>query len=166
MRCLIQGCCHGHEASPEIGIRYSHPRSRVCRLANLNGIPIHPTPVYSILWNLVIAFAVTRLWFVHASFGMIAGIYLILAGLGRFVEEAYRGEPQTPILGGLRLYQWIAILSVVAGPVLTALHATGVPAAPRFSWDSVLAGFGFGLFTWFALGVDFPDSNRRFARLA
>lgn len=166
MRCLIQGCCHGHEASPEIGIRYSHPRSRVCRLANLSGVPIHPTPVYSILWNLVIAFAVTRLWFVHASFGMIAGMYLILTGLGRFVEEAYRGEPQTPILGGLRLYQWIAILSVVAGSVLTALPTTGMPAAPRFSWDSVLAGFGFGLFTWFALGVDFPDSNRRFARLA
>ncbi|MCX6143195.1 MAG: prolipoprotein diacylglyceryl transferase [Ignavibacteriales bacterium] len=166
MRCLIQGCCHGHEASPEIGIRYTHPRSRVCRLANLSGLPIHPTPVYSILWNVVIAFVVTRLWFVHASFAFIAGMYLILTGLGRFVEEAYRGEPQTPVFGGLRLYQWIAILSVVAGAVLTALPATGVPYAPQFSWDSLAAGFGFGLFTWFALGVDFPDSNRRFARLA
>ena len=166
LRCLIQGCCHGHEASPNIGIRYTHPRSRVCRLANLSGVPIHPTPVYSILWNVVIAFAVTRLWFVHAPFSMIAGMYLILTGLGRFVEEAYRGEPQTPIFGGLRLYQWIAILSAVAGAVLTALPATGVPAVPQFSWDSLLAGFGFGLFTWFALGVDFPDSNKRFARLA
>jgi protein-S-isoprenylcysteine O-methyltransferase Ste14 len=166
LRCLIQGCCHGHEASQEIGIRYTHPRSRVCRLANLSGVPIHPTPVYSILWNVVIVFAVTRLWFVHSSFEMIVGIYLILTGLGRFVEEAYRGEPQTPILGGLRLYQWIAILSVVAGAVLTAIPETGVPTAPEFSLDSLLAGFGFGLFTWFALGVDFPDSNRRFARLA
>ena len=166
MRCLIQGCCHGHEASPEIGIRYTHPRSRVCRLANLTGVPIHPTPVYSILWNVVIAFVVTRLWFVHSSFAFIAGVYLIFTGLGRFVEEAYRGEPQTPIFGGLRLYQWIAILSVVAGAVLTALPVTGVPDAPQFSWGSMLAGFGFGLFTWVALGVDFPDSNRRFARLA
>ena len=46
LRCLIQGCCHGREAPPQIGIRYSHPRSRVCRLANLSGVPIHPTPVY------------------------------------------------------------------------------------------------------------------------
>jgi len=30
----------------------------------------------------------------------------------------------------------------------------------------VLAAFGFGLLTWFALGVDFPASNKRFARLA
>ncbi len=166
LRCLIQGCCHGREATPQIGIRYSHPRSRVCRLANLSGVPIHPTPVYSILWNVVIAFVVTRLWFVHASFALIAGVYLILTGLGRFVEEAYRGEPQTPILGGLRLYQWIAISSVVAGAVLTAVPATGEIPVPQFSWESLIAGFGFGLFTWFALGVDFPDSNTRFARLA
>jgi prolipoprotein diacylglyceryltransferase len=166
LRCLIQGCCHGHEARPEIGIRYTHPRSRVCRLANLSGIPIHPTPVYSILWNVVIAFVVTRLWSVHVSFGVITGMYLILTGLGRFVEEAYRGEPQTPIVGGLRLYQWIAIVSVVVGAVVTAIPATGTAPAPHLSWESLMAGSAFGLFTWFALGVDFPKSNRRFARLA
>jgi protein-S-isoprenylcysteine O-methyltransferase Ste14 len=166
LRCLIQGCCHGHEAGRETGIRYTHPRSRVCRLANLSGVPIHPTPVYSILWNVVVAFVVTRLWFMYAPYAFIAGMYLILTGLGRFVEEAYRGEPQTPVFGGLRLYQWIALVSVVAGAVLTAIPATGVPTAPEFSWGSLLAGLGFGVFTWFALGVDFPDSNRRFARLA
>jgi prolipoprotein diacylglyceryltransferase len=68
--------------------------------------------VYSILWNVVIAFAVTRLWLIHAEFSVIVGLYLILTGLGRFVEEAYRGEPQTPIIGGLRLYQWIALSTV------------------------------------------------------
>src|SRR5450759_1460353 len=26
-----------------------------------------------------------------------SGVYLILSGMGRFVEEAYRGEPQTPV---------------------------------------------------------------------
>jgi len=166
LRCLIQGCCHGREASPHVGIRYTHPRSRVCRLANFSGVPIHPTPVYSILWNVIIAFVVTRLWFLHVSFGLIAGMYLILTGLGRFVEEAYRGEPQTPIFGGLRLYQWIAIISVVAGAVLTALPASGEFPVPSFSWESLIGGLGFGLFTFFALGVDFPNSNRRFARLA
>ena len=166
LRCLIQGCCHGREAPSQIGIRYSHPSSRVCRLADLSGVPIHPTPVYSILWNVLIAFVVTRLWFVHTAFSVIVGMYLIFTGLGRFVEEAYRGEPQTPIFGGLRLYQWIAILSVVAGAALTAIPATGVAPMPQFSWDSLIAGLGFGLFTWVALGVDFPNSNRRFARLA
>jgi hypothetical protein len=108
----------------------------------------------------------TRLWFVHASFSLIAGMYLILTGLGRFVEESYRGEPQTPIIGGLRLYQWIAIVSVFAGAILTSIPATGEAPIPQFSWDSFIAGLGFGFFTWFALGVDFPHSDRRFARLA
>ena len=166
LRCLIQGCCHGRETSATIGIQYHHPRSRVCRLANLSSVPIHPTPVYSILWNVVIAVVITRLWFLHAQFGMITGLYLILTGLGRFVEEAYRGEPQTPIVGGLRIYQWIAIVTVLAGAVLTALPSTGQAPALQFSWDSALAGLGFGLFTCFALGVDFPNSTKRFARLA
>ncbi len=59
-----------------------------------------------------------------------------------------------------------SIASVVAGAVLTAVPATGEIPVPQFSLESLIAGFGFGLFTWFALGVDFPDSNRRFARLA
>jgi hypothetical protein len=42
------------------------------------------------------------------------------------------------------------------------------PGAPeiQFNWASIAAAFCFGLFAWFAFGVDFPDSNRRFARLA
>src|ERR1043165_4499092 len=51
LRCLIQGCCHGRPTTAQIGIRYSHPRSRVVRLADLGGVPIHGTPPYSILWN-------------------------------------------------------------------------------------------------------------------
>lgn len=165
LRCLVQGCCHGREAGSLIGIRYTHPRSRVCRLANLAGVPLHPTPVYSILWNIVIAFVETRLWSLGSSLVLVAGMYLMLTGLGRFVEEAYRGEPQTPIVAGLRLYQWIAILSIVVGAVFTSLPSMGDVPPPQFSWLAPIAGLGFGVFTWIALGVDFPNSNRRFARL-
>ena len=165
LRCLTQGCCHGRETSLLVGIRYNHPRSRVCRLAGLTGVPLHPTPVYSILWNVVIAFVVTRLWFLGSSLVLIAGMYLILTGLGRFVEEALRGEPQTPIVGGLRLYQWIAILSVVVGAVSTSLPSMGEAQPPQLSWLAPITGFGFGVFTWIALGVDFPNSNKRFTRL-
>jgi hypothetical protein len=37
---------------------------------------------------------------------------------------------------------------------------------PELNWLSIIAAGCFGLFTWFALGGDFPDSNKRFARLA
>lgn len=166
LRCLVQGCCHGREARASVGIRYMHPRSRVCRLSGLAGVPVHPTPLYSILSNVVIAVILARLWQLRASLSLIVGLYLILAGLARFVEESYRGEPQTAVKAGLKLYQWMAVLSVPAGVFVTML--VGAPSAPelQFNRASVVAAFCFGLFAWFALGVDFPNSNRRFARLA
>jgi prolipoprotein diacylglyceryltransferase/protein-S-isoprenylcysteine O-methyltransferase Ste14 len=164
LRCLVQGCCHGRPAEPEFGIRYLHPRSRVCRLAGWSGVPLHAAPLYSILWNMVIALVVTRLWVVSAPLTLIGGVYLILTGVGRFCEEAYRGEPQTRNCCGLRLYQWIAIGTVVAGAAITALPGAAAPhwapGVPAVAIAAVL-----GAVSTVALGVDFPDSGRRFARL-
>src|SRR5664279_740053 len=89
LRCLVQGCCHGRPAGAAVGIRYVNARSRVCRLAGLTGVPLHPTPLYSILWNVVIAMVTTRLCVVHAELSLIGGLYLILTGIGRFCEEGY-----------------------------------------------------------------------------
>lgn len=164
LRCLVQGCCHGAPAPEWLGVSYRHPRSRVCK-AKLAGVPVHPTQLYSILWNLPCALLLSRLWVAHAPLNVICGAFLILNGIGRFVEEAYRGEPQTKIIAGLRLYQWIAIASVLAGATLTAIPH--VSSATSLHWNPLafLLGLGTGLITWFAMGVDFPDSNRRFARL-
>ncbi|HEY1954222.1 MAG TPA: prolipoprotein diacylglyceryl transferase family protein [Polyangiaceae bacterium] len=166
LRCLVQGCCHGSETSALIGIRYHHPRSRVCRLAHLDGVPIHPTPLYSTLWNMVTFVLVARLWSLHAPLHLIGGVYLIANGLGRFVEEAYRGEPQTPIYARLRLYQWAALAQVLAGALVTALGSSpgAPPVAPNV--DALLAASIFGVIYGLAMGVDFPSSNRRLSRLA
>lgn len=166
LRCLVQGCCHGRPAPAAIGIRYSHPQSRVCRLTEWAGVPLHPTPLYSILWNVAVGVALARLWALHARLGLIVGTYFILSGLGRFVEEAYRGEPQTPIFARLRIYQWLAAGTVLLGALLTGFgHAIPAPAR-QFSISPALPALAFALFTWFAMGVDFPNSNRRFSRLA
>ncbi|HUI11824.1 MAG TPA: prolipoprotein diacylglyceryl transferase family protein [Bacteroidota bacterium] len=166
LRCLVQGCCHGSPAPPWIGIVYRHPRSRVTRLSGLGGTPVHPTPLYSILWNVVIAAVLTRLWFAHAPLTMIGALYLVLTGLGRFVEEAYRGEPQTKLIAGLRLYQWIAVATIAGGAVVTCIPSAPAPGAPSAQWLTFGTGLLFGAASWFSMGVDFPESNRRFARLA
>jgi hypothetical protein len=165
VRCLVQGCCHGFEAPAGVGIVYRHPRSRVCRLSALGGVPVHPTPVYSILWNVFIACLLTGLWFGNAPLALIGGLYLILTGLGRFVEEAYRGEPQTRSTAGLRFYQWIGVCTVLAGAVVTCVASSLAPGILQFDWMVVAVAAVFGAVTWFALGVDFPGSDRRFARL-
>ena len=165
LRCLVQGCCHGSPTTPELGIRYLHPQSRVCRVPGLRSVPVHPTPLYSILWNVLTALVVTRLYLAHANAAMVGGIYLILSGIGRFVEEAYRGEPQTPVIAGLRLYQWIAIATIVAGAIVTTFTGAPVPGRPRFDSSMLAVAFVCALAAWFVTGVDFPESNRRFARL-
>jgi len=165
VRCLVQGCCHGARASEGVGIRYRIETSRVVK-CGLGGVPLHPTPLYSILWNAVIALVLLRLWWAHAPAHFVGGLYLVLSALGRFVEESFRGEPQTPTLWRLRVYQWVAAATVLGGIAIMSL-ARGAPmAAPGLDWRSVAAAAAYGLLTWAALGVDFPESNRRFSRLA
>jgi prolipoprotein diacylglyceryltransferase len=165
LRCLVQGCCHGRAVETAPGIRYSHPRSRVCRLAGLGGVSIHATQVYSILCNVVVGAALLRLFELHSSSTLICGVYLILSGCGRFVEEAYRGEPQTLVVCRLHLYQWIAILTVVAGAVLTTVAGSPIPPVASLRLSSILLAIGCGAAAWFVTGIDFPESSRRFARL-
>lgn len=166
MRCLINGCCHGMKTGhPEVGIRYFHPRSRVCTVSDMKGEWLHPTPLYSILWLLPIGFILLALWHAGAAPNFIFGLYLILTGLGRFVEEAYRGEVQTPVLGKLRLYQWTAALSVLIGILFTLFRVQTPALSPGFSMEVLLAALAGGFFVFFAMGVDFPYSNKRFSRL-
>jgi prolipoprotein diacylglyceryltransferase len=134
-------------------------------LAKLSGVAVHATPVYSILWNGVIGLALLRLLQLHLSATLICGMYLLLSGAGRFVEEAYRGEPQTLTVYGLHLYQWIAILTVVAGAGLTCIHASAVPPIAPLRVDTFLLAVACGAAAWFVTGVDFPESSSRFARL-
>jgi prolipoprotein diacylglyceryltransferase/protein-S-isoprenylcysteine O-methyltransferase Ste14 len=165
LRCLVQGCCHGRPVESAIGMRVTHPASRVVRIAGLSGVPLHPTALVSIVVNLVAGALLLRLWIAGAPLTFIAGAYLIVAGLTRFVEEHFRGEPQTRVIAGLRLYQWMSIASLVAGCVLTALPSPPAPAMEGMSLTTFAVALAAGLVASIAYGVDFPDSKRRFARL-
>lgn len=165
-RCLVNGCCHGKRTSdPNIGIRYFHYRSRVCGLSQMKGELLHPTPLYSMLWLFLVGLVLLSLWNNGFSMSFIFGLYLILTSIGRFVEEAYRGEIQTPIINRLRLYQWTAIISFSIGIVITCIPVYTIITPSAFGWETILSAICGGLFTTFAMGVDFPNSNARFSRL-
>jgi hypothetical protein len=98
---------------------------------------------------------------------LVTGIYLICAGLARFIEEGFRAEPQTIQWRGLPMYQYLAIGSVLVGVLFTTWDGTAAPAivsagSALVIWSALL----FGALYWFAMGVDFPESSRRFARLS
>ncbi|MBD2769950.1 prolipoprotein diacylglyceryl transferase [Hymenobacter sp. BT664] len=165
-RCLIQGCCHGRATANRVGIRVTHPKSRICALAQLAGQPVHATPAYSMLANLVVGLVLFRLAYEHAPAPLLIGVYLILTGLARFVEEQFRGEPQTPRMGGLKLYQWLAFGMVMAGLGTTMLSTAA--SALQFEWypTAIPVALGAALLAAFAMGMDFPFSTKRFSRLA
>lgn len=165
VRCLIHGCCHGAPAPAGVGIVYTHPMPRVVRLGGLGGVPIHATQLYSAGWCLLAGAVLLRVWTLHAPVWIVVGMYFILTGLGRFVEEHFRGEPQTAEYGGLRLYQWFSIVFVVAGAAVTA--AGGIPAPPMRlpGAGAIVVATVAAALAYLAYGADVPSSNRRFSRL-
>ncbi len=164
LRCLVNGCCHGAPAPEAVSIRVVNQWSRVTRLAGLGGIGIHPTQLYSILGNLFLGLVLLRLWISGCPLSLVAGVYALGNGISRFVEEAYRGEPQTAVVWGLPLYQWLAIGTIATGAWLTTLPSAASPAL-AVSGAGVLAAFGCAVLSGAAMGVDFPESDRPFSRL-
>lgn len=164
LRCLVQGCCHGKPTNDSIGIRFTHPYSRVNKISGLAGVPLHPTQLYSIGTNIITGLILIRLYRIGMSSAFIIGIYFIFNGLGRFVEESFRGEAQTPYWAGMRIYQWIAIFNILAGAIFTTIpNSSMLLFQPNI--ESLLLAMVIGILTTIASGVDFPESNRRFARL-
>jgi len=166
LRCLVQGCCHGRPCASPAGLRYRHPMSRVVRLTSWRDVPLHATPLYSILANIAAGTLLLRLWNLGMPLTFVTGAYMFLNGASRFVEESFRGEPQTPHVLGLPLYQWNAVIALLTGAALTAWP--GAPALPP-SWpglQAALLAVTVGLVTGAAMGVDLPAGQRRFSRLA
>jgi protein-S-isoprenylcysteine O-methyltransferase Ste14 len=164
LRCLVQGCCHGKPSDDEIGIRFTHPNSRVNKISGLRGAALHPTQLYSIGTNLITGLILIRLYSIGMSSAFIIGIYLILNGLGRFVEEYFRGEAQTPYWAGMRIYQWIAIINIIIGAFFTTIPDTRILSF-QFNAETLFYAIISGIIGTIASGVDFPGSDRRFARL-
>ncbi len=165
LRCIVQGCCHGRATLPGRGICVANSHSRVVAMGQLEVTPIHPTQLYSILANLAILAVLLRLHTLGMWQGFTIGTYLILAGLARFIEEAYRGEPQTRRLGGLAIYQWVSIASIAAGMGVSVLRV-GTPVTNSVPVGAWLTAGILALAFWLAMGVDFPGSKARFSRLS
>ena len=86
---------------------------------DLWGAQRHPTQVYEILASGVVLFIVYRLQTVKRIDGFIILSYLVLAGVSRFVIEAFRGD-SVIIFDSLRAAQLLSFLIVLVA--LLALH--------------------------------------------
>jgi phosphatidylglycerol:prolipoprotein diacylglycerol transferase len=110
--CLINGCCYGLPTTLPWAVIYVNPNS----YAPL-GVPLHPTQVYHILWNMA-AFGV--IWSLRRRMkpeGALFFLYLALYATGDLIVRFFReGEP---FLFGIQQAQLIGIIVlVVTVPVL------------------------------------------------
>ena len=89
--CTINGCCYGAISNLPWAVTWTHPNT----IAPL-GIPVHPTQVYELLWDLLV-FAI--LWWVLrrrlTQPGALFAAYLALYSLGSFSIRFLRGDVST-----------------------------------------------------------------------
>jgi phosphatidylglycerol:prolipoprotein diacylglycerol transferase len=168
LRCLEQGCCHGITTSQTLGIRVWQDQSRVVMLSDLKGKPIHATQLYSILFNLWLALLLFAMWYSQKfSAPLVIGMYFILTGIERFTEDAYRGEKQTRMSWGLQENQYIAIGALLIGVIISLMpFPASIPALGRKDLNLLGTALVGGIFTAFAMSMDFPKSKLKFSRLS
>jgi phosphatidylglycerol---prolipoprotein diacylglyceryl transferase len=90
------------------------------------GVRVHPTPIYEFLESVLIF---TILWKLRKSYapGTIAWLYLLLAGLARFVVEFWRINPT--FAAGLSEAQWFSLAIMLIGLTMLTVRRTQISEA-------------------------------------
>ncbi|MBS5450583.1 MAG: prolipoprotein diacylglyceryl transferase [Coriobacteriia bacterium] len=114
--CFFGGCCYGVEVP--WGITYT-----MDPIAQANGVPRVPIQLIEAACNLVI-FATLLALFLRGHMGRrLIGVYGLLYGCVRFVDEFWRGDAYRGFLGPFSTSQWISLLVIVASVILlVAMH--------------------------------------------
>lgn len=88
---------------------------------------VHPTPIYE---TLAMGLATIVLWHLRDRFapGVLFGLYLVIAGVERFLIEIIRRNDS--VLAGLTLAQLISVAMVVGGSALVAWRLRAGRLAP------------------------------------
>lgn len=133
--CLAAGCCYGSHCDLPWAVTFSHPLTAEVSGTPL-GVPLHPTQLYEAGFNLGNYLVLAWLFGRRPRDGSVLAAYLVSYGVGRFVIEFFRGDPDRGfLLGGLlSTSQGIAIGMVLvgAGILVWTRTASRRPApAPR-----------------------------------
>jgi phosphatidylglycerol---prolipoprotein diacylglyceryl transferase len=95
---------------------------------------VQPTPIYELLFALVVCWILWKLGERHKPIGWLTGMYLLLTGTGRFLVEFVRINPKLYFGHTMSNAQVAALGSVVAGIVVMAWAAKA-----QWQWAPELA---------------------------
>jgi phosphatidylglycerol:prolipoprotein diacylglycerol transferase len=117
--CILAGCCRGVPWDGPLAITYG------------DGIPRHPAPLYEMLFDFAMGYALVALYRRGKLPGRLFAVYMAAYGMFRFVSEYWRETAKA--FAGLSAYQWFALALVIAGLASLALRTWRPPAA----WGAV-----------------------------
>lgn len=110
--CFLAGCCYGKETESSIGIVFHNSDYAP------NGVRLVPTQLLSAAFDIGLFAALLLIDKKKKAHGQVAGAYLVLYSIGRFIIEFYRGDLERGAVGALSTSQFIAIFLCAAGIVL------------------------------------------------
>jgi phosphatidylglycerol:prolipoprotein diacylglycerol transferase len=103
--CLLAGCCYGMEWHGALAIH----------LEGADRLPVQPMEA---IFLVLLSGFLTLLFIKRKHRGVVAGAYLTLYSIWRFIIEFFRGDSVRGFLGSLSTSQWISIATFIAGVLL------------------------------------------------
>ena len=88
------------------------------------GIPLWPVQLFSAVGDFLLAGALLLLEKKRRGDGLLAGMYLLLYSIGRFLIEFLRADPRGAV-GTLSTSQFIALFTAAAGAAILILRKRG-----------------------------------------
>lgn len=113
--CFLAGCCYGRETDSALGIVFHDSQYA------LNGVKLLPTQLFSAAFDIGLFAALLLVDKKKKANGQVAGAYLVLYSIGRFIMEFFRGDKERGSVGALSTSQFIAIFLVLAGAIIIFL---------------------------------------------
>ncbi|MBP5306155.1 MAG: prolipoprotein diacylglyceryl transferase, partial [Lachnospiraceae bacterium] len=130
--CFLAGCCYGEETHNVLHVVFHD--SPIAP----NGVQLIPTQVYSSLFNFLHFFILINVAKKKKADGQVAGLYLIIYSVGRFIIEFFRGDIERGQIGILSTSQFISIFIFAAGILLYAF-AEKISGAKVFAVEEGVA---------------------------
>ncbi len=134
--CFLNGCCFGVRTDLWLGVRFprilneagqitgsppflQHMQQGLVTASDTHSLPVHPTQLYEVVFNLVIFAFLSWVLPRRRRPGEVAWLYPIFYGTARYANEFLRADtlPQ-PALGGLTVFQAVSLAAVAFGLVM------------------------------------------------
>jgi phosphatidylglycerol:prolipoprotein diacylglycerol transferase len=132
--CLTLGCCFGRPTDSAFAVRYENPLAKASRVGGLRGVPIHPAPLYEAGLILGLFVLLNAIALAGSREGVLAALYLIMYGSGRFFLEFLRHNSVEEQIGPLLRNQWLSLVEAGAGvALLAALSLASGPPSPSIA---------------------------------